>query len=132
MIKPLAHETIYSPEHKMKMEKFDIDKQSKEMPFSVPDGYFDKLEEEILAQTVGTTKHISLWQRMKPFAYAAAMIVGVMFITRQAVYMTRNANAFGEATALNEEAAADSTLHQMVLDEMDEDQLVEFLIADAN
>ncbi len=116
------------------MEKFDIENEKHELPFTVPEGYFEDLEAKILAETVGeVSQPISLWKKVQPWLYAAAMIVGVMFITRAAVNYTRNSFQDIETTAQAEEVSAtDSVLHQMVLDDLSEDQLVELILASAD
>lgn len=103
------------------------------MPFSVPDGYFEDFEAKILAETVGTKQPVSLWKRVQPLLYAAAMIVGVMFITRAAINHTQNNTATNTiTTAQNDDnTVSDSVLHQIVLDNMSEEQLVEFILASA-
>ena len=55
-------------------------------PFKVPDGYFDHLADDIMAQLPDTPAEspapISLWGKMKPWIYMAAMFVGMSFTIR--------------------------------------------------
>ena len=47
-------------------------------PFRVPEGYFDKLTAEVMQQLPEQPKH-SLTVRLRPWMYAAACIVAVVF-----------------------------------------------------
>ena len=116
------------------MDNFNIENEKHELPFSVPEGYFEDLESKILAETVGTApEKISLWKKVQPWMYAAAMIVGVMFITRAAVNYTRERfDQENQTLAQNEEENSnDSIFHQLELDDLSEDQLVELILASA-
>lgn len=50
-------------------------KELREMPFSVPDGYFDRLNGRICAGTAHAEGRTSLWHRVAPYAAMAAMFV---------------------------------------------------------
>ena len=57
--------------------------------YRVPEGYFDSLEERIMAQIPQeapveepATPRISLWTRLRPIAYLAAMFVSMNLIFR--------------------------------------------------
>ena len=57
--------------------------------YSVPEGYFDSLEERIMAkipeetpEEVAEAPRISLWMRLRPIAYLAAMFVSMNLIFR--------------------------------------------------
>ncbi|MDR0834240.1 MAG: hypothetical protein LBN93_08685 [Candidatus Symbiothrix sp.] len=56
----------------------DIDKKN---PFSVPEGYFDGLTDQIMAQLPArhteTAVKRTMWQQMKPWTYMAAMFAGI-------------------------------------------------------
>ena len=61
--------------------------QEKKNPFKVPEGYFENLTGQIMAQLservdVAPKKTISLWGRMQPWVYAAAMIAGVALVVK--------------------------------------------------
>lgn len=67
---------------KMKEEDKLIAKFGKEQPWKVPDGYFDNMLSEVgdkLPDYPEAPKagDMSLWQRMKPYVYLAAMFAGI-------------------------------------------------------
>lgn len=70
----------------MKEEKSLIEKIGKKNSFTVPEGYFDSLTDKIMAelpeksQLSAPKKEVNLWERVKPFAYLAAMFVGAALI----------------------------------------------------
>lgn len=70
----------------MDKKNFNIEKLPKTNPFRVPEGYFENLAEEIVAKLplkeVEEPKVISLWERVKPWAYMAAMFVGIALMVR--------------------------------------------------
>ncbi len=56
----------------------------KENPFTVPEGYFEHLTQTVMDRlperrfTTPEPQHISMWQRVKPWIYLAAMFCGIM------------------------------------------------------
>jgi hypothetical protein len=56
----------------------DIDKKN---PFAVPEGYFDSLTDQMMAQLPArhteTTVKRTLWKQMEPWIYMAAMFTGI-------------------------------------------------------
>jgi hypothetical protein len=73
------------------MKQIDLTKNNRKSPFKVPEGYFDDLTANIMAQipeepaAVGPTEHtvpepkVTLFMRIKPYLYLAAMIGGLAF-----------------------------------------------------
>ena len=66
----------------MKEEQYIIDKCGKKSPWKVPEGYFDSARMEILDKlpefpAAPEPVKLSLWQRIKPYAYLAAMFAGI-------------------------------------------------------
>lgn len=66
----------------MKEENQLIDKFGREGPWTVPDGYFDAVRVEIESKLpeytpVAKRQELSLWQRVKPYVYLAAMFAGI-------------------------------------------------------
>ena len=57
-------------------------------PFTVPEGYFENLTSEVMnrlpekEKTEFSVKKVTLWDRMKPWAYMAAMFAGAALIIR--------------------------------------------------
>lgn len=74
--------------HFNKLEEID----RKRNPFKVPDNYFARLNEEIMnhlpEKEIVPPRTVSLWEKVKPWVYMAAMFVGlyitIQFLTRQA------------------------------------------------
>lgn len=74
--------------HFNKLEEID----RKRNPFKVPDNYFARLNEEIMnhlpEKEIVPPQTVSLWEKVKPWVYMAAMFVGlyitIQFLTRQA------------------------------------------------
>lgn len=74
----------------MKEEDNILKKVGAENSFRVPDGYFENLTSEIMnrlpekEKPVVKQKEATTWDRMKPWAYMAAMFVGAALIIRVA------------------------------------------------
>ncbi|MDR1783769.1 MAG: hypothetical protein LBR13_05870 [Dysgonamonadaceae bacterium] len=68
-------------EKRVKIEDF-----VKREPFKAPDGYFDSLTSEIMAKLPERVKEppvvLSLWQRVQPWVYMAAMFAGIALMIR--------------------------------------------------
>ena len=82
----------------MKKEDNILSRCGNRMPFTVPEGSFDNLTESIMAalpeQTVQKEQPriITPWKRVKPYLYAAAAFIGVLFFVRVASYETTDAD----------------------------------------
>ena len=67
---------------KAKMNK--LDELEKRNPFIVPDGYFLKVNDEIMSRLPAkerpAQKKVSLWKKAQPWIYMAAMFLGAFFI----------------------------------------------------
>lgn len=66
----------------MRQEDQLIEKYGRDPGFRVPDGYFDDLNARIMANLppypeVRKAPDLSLWQRVKPYVYLAAMFAGI-------------------------------------------------------
>lgn len=62
-----------------------LDRMNKDNPFKVPDGYFDGLTSQIMAglpSKAHEAKTVSLWERIKPWTYMAAMFVGIALMVK--------------------------------------------------
>lgn len=84
----------------MKMSQNNLDSLKGQNPFKVPEGYFEGLTERIMAQLPEQEpiekepETVSLWERVRPILYLAAMFVGL--------------GLFFKVIAPDEEAAGDS------------------------
>ena len=70
-----------SPEEKI------LQKIGKKNPFTVPENYFDDFTQELMdklpaKEAVLQTEAPTLWQRVKPWLYMAAMFCGIMLSVR--------------------------------------------------
>ena len=67
----------------------EIDKRN---PFTVPEDYFARFNEEIMnrlpEKEIVKPKTVSMWDRAKPWVYMAAMFMGIFFTIQ---LLTRNA-----------------------------------------
>ena len=50
----------------------------KKMPYSIPEGYFEKMKAEARKCTEPTPVHISIWARLAPYAGIAAMFLFIL------------------------------------------------------
>lgn len=66
-----------------------LDKIRKKNPFKVPEGYFEGLSDQImtqLPQKVEIESYVpTLWERVKPWTYMAAMFVGIALMIKMFV-----------------------------------------------
>ena len=73
----------------MKATDNKLDKIGKVNPFKVPAGYFESFSDKVIAQLpekeVKEPQVISLWERMKPWVYMAAMFTGIMLMVNMFV-----------------------------------------------
>lgn len=82
------------------MKEEDIIKRyGKDNPFRVPEGYFLKFTEQLMEQLpdleveskVEISKEVvvvSMWQRVKPLLYMAAMFIGLIFVAQHVLKST--------------------------------------------
>ena len=71
----------------MKEENNLLRKVGKKDHFRVPDRYFEDFSKELMnnlpeKETFDATQEITMWQRVKPWVYMAAMFVGIMLSVR--------------------------------------------------
>ena len=69
----------------MEKEKSTLDELMSRQPFRVPEGFFEGFAEELMSRLPDKTvseepEKISIFTRMKPFLYLAAMFVGAMIM----------------------------------------------------
>jgi hypothetical protein len=65
-------------------------------PFKVPDGYFEGFTNDFMSRlpnrVAESPKVISLWQRMQPWVYVAAMFAGIALMVNLFVGMPNQSN----------------------------------------
>ena len=74
----------------MKKEETDLLKRcGTENPFTVPEGYFANFTEQLMDQLpereIQPAPQLTLWARVKPWVYMAAMFCGLMLSVRMFV-----------------------------------------------
>jgi hypothetical protein len=98
----------------MKEEDKLFRKVGTDNPFSVPDGYFEKMTSELMDKlpekkpAIAEMKEASRWERLKPLLYMAAMFVGAALIINVATFKsgdgkTTESVAQAEATDAEQE-----------------------------
>ncbi len=72
----------------MKEDKKIREKVGTENPFEVPQGYFDRLTDQIIDRLpekeviISEPEELTLWAKMRPWVYMAAMFVGAALLIR--------------------------------------------------
>lgn len=73
---------------RMKMEDELMRNIGKQCPFKVPDGYFERFSSELMTKLPERVspkeERVTLWVKLKPLLYMAAMFVGAALIIRVA------------------------------------------------
>ena len=96
----------------MKKENIKLDELMNRQPFRVPEGYFEGFTADIMSRlpekTVSEVKTISLYDRVKPWLYMAALFAGAIILfnifsgknatqdTNDGMAMTTNSNIVTE------------------------------------
>lgn len=130
----------------MEMMQKDIDSLKGRNPFNVPEGYFEGLEDRIMEQLPELppleeeSEEISLFDRIKPVLYLAAVFVGLGFFFKiiapeeetmeQSNFLLVKADAEAEALAEQEydedeaywEFLEEEYLEKMMIEEFDNEQ----------
>lgn len=66
----------------MRQEKKLKEKYGTKLPYAVPDGYFESLKSKVMTALPDypekpAEKNLTVWQRIKPYVYLAAMFAGI-------------------------------------------------------
>ena len=110
----------------MKKERiYKIDEREPRRPFTVPEGYFDNLTQNIMAslpeqESIYSTKiTVTPWMRIRPYLYAAAAFVGIFFCIKAAVGISSRNNSFDlsqtEETTIYSDEYIDSFLETAMI-----------------
>lgn len=73
-----------------KNKHISLDEIGKDLPFDVPEGYFENFAQQMEKQIM--EKHVSLPKLLKPWMYMAAMFVGVLLIGQVFYTLYQNNN----------------------------------------
>ena len=123
------------------MEKdriYKINEHEPRRPFTVPEGYFENLTQNIMAalpqqESVYSTKiTVTPWMRIRPYLYAAAAFAGIFFCIKAAVGISSRNNAAQvsriEETTIYSDEYIDSFLETAMID----DCTLYYTLVDAN
>ncbi len=108
------------------MNMNDISKpQNRKSGFQVPEGYFENFTERMMAQLPEKEEVIytpTLWQRVRPWAYMAAMFMGISLMVR----LFTGLGAMSDS--INISSASSDASMEMLSDAMSEDdELVRYV-----
>lgn len=107
-----------------KERKYKFDEREPHRPFTVPEGYFDNLTQNIMAalpeqEPVYSTKiTVTPWMRIRPYLYAAAAFAGIFFCIKAAVDISSRNNvevAQTEETTIYSDEYIDSFLETAMI-----------------
>ena len=80
----------------MKTTNNQLDKIGNKNPFQVPENYFEELTSQIMSQLpqkVEEKAHVSVWEKVKPWVYMAAMFVGIALMVKVFVGSPEQSNS---------------------------------------
>lgn len=109
-----------------KDNKYNLGERASRRPFSVPEGYFENLTQNIMSalpeQESAHTRDIKItpWMRVKPYIYAAAAFAGMYFIMKAGVGITKTGKAEmaqTQETTIYSEEYIDSFLEISMVDD---------------
>lgn len=102
----------------MKGDKELLEKYGKKNPFKTPDGYFEHFHEKLMetlpaTETIGQeTDEISLFTRIKPWLYMAALFISTIFVVQGLMYI-QDTKFSTEPTNIAEDIYAEEADHFM-------------------
>jgi hypothetical protein len=106
---------------------YKIDEHEPRRPFTVPEGYFENLTQNIMAalpeqESVYSTRiTVTPWMRIRPYLYAAAAFAGIFFCIKAAVGISSRNNAAQvaeiEETTIYSDEYIDSFLETAMIDD---------------
>lgn len=122
----------------MKDDKELMARCGKESPFRTPDGYFEHFHEQLMSslpeleapQAVEPIR-ISLYTRIKPWLYMAAMFVSTIFVVQALMYVQER-RLPEDNTILAEEIYTEEADHFMSSSLYDEYALYSYLTSNEN
>lgn len=102
--------------------KTRLDDIGNKNPFTVPEDYFAKFNAEIMMKLpekdVAAPKKVSMWTKVKPYMYLAAMVIGIVFIVN--IFVLNNTK-----TKFNDEYWSNVQISEEEFYQYLEDQLIE-------
>ena len=107
-----------------KKKDIRIDELEPRRPFTVPEGYFENLTQNVMAslpeqESVYSTKIIvTPWMRIRPYLYAAAAFAGIFFTIKLAVGISsRQEPLVTQETTIYSDEYIDSFLETAMIDD---------------
>lgn len=109
-------------------------------PFTVPEGYFDHLTQEVMGKLPEKKKSdiqekkITIWDKVRPWLYMAAMFTGILLSIRLMINNSSEKDAFASSVEIESELPSDEYI-QAIMDYsmMDDYTLYQYLTdADSN
>ena len=110
-----------------KQNKYKLEEHQPSRPFSVPEGYFDNLTQNIMAalpeqeQLYSTHITVTPWMRIRPYLYAAAAFTGIFFCIKAALMISSSNDnvqmAQAEETTIYTDEYIDSFLETAMIDD---------------
>ena len=123
----------------MKKERiYRIEESEPRRPFTVPQGYFENLTQNVMAslpeqESVYSTKIIvTPWMRIKPYLYAAAAFAGIFFCMKAAIGINSRHNAANMAQAEETTIYSDEYIDSFLETAMIDDYTLYYTLVDAN
>ena len=123
----------------MKKEKtYNLDERGSRRPFTVPEGYFESLTQNIMAslpkqESLYSTKTtVTTWMRIKPYLYAAAAFAGIFFCIKAAVGISSHNNASEVAKAEETTIYSDEYIDSFLETSMIDDYTLYYTLVNAN
>jgi len=121
-----------------KKKNIRFDELEPRRPFTVPEGYFENLTQDIMAalpeqeSLYSTRITVTPWMRIRPYLYAAAAFAGIFFCIKAAVGISSRNNAAQvaqtEETTIYSDEYIDSFLETAMID----DCTLYYTLVDAN
>lgn len=125
----------------MKEKEQDIlqNKELKETPFSVPDGYFEDFKQEITRYAHPVVYKTSVFHKLVPLAYFAAMfafiaVLGHIFIRNGEVPESAEVEEYSEEYLVFSDDLTELAIHNYenednhIVAEINEEDIIEYLI----
>ncbi len=80
----------------METNKNNLPESLKENPFKIPENYFEDFTERMMSQLPDKefkmSEKVTMWQKVKPLVYMAAMFIGMFFTIQLFVNKSTNNN----------------------------------------
>ncbi len=114
----------------MKQDNDILNKIGRKTGYKVPDGYFEqfaaRMTEQLPEREIPQPEEPSLWQRVKPYIYMAAMFAGIWLMVR--VFVQPQVEKSDELTASTE--IEDEIIDDYMISSIDDYTIFETLYAD--